>query len=300
MSLPPRRFAFLLLAATLGGFLLLTSSGVVLALQGTSPAPDCGCAVGSVSHPFPWNTIGLLVAAASGAILTAGAGVAGFASRQESRKIRGIRLARRTLEGRRVSIVPGNEPRAFCVGGWRPEVVVTVAFLRLDPTERSAILAHEAEHRRYCDPLALSFLGAIARILPPLRPIAVEFRRSVEFAADDAARLRAGDNAFGAALAAAIEPAPGFSVGFSPTEARIRRFLGEPHHTSRVPLAATAIGFVIGLSALFGGFRFGHRAEARVDGTMCRAERIRCERLLTPHVPVACTSTPGGTVCLVP
>jgi hypothetical protein len=97
-----------------------------------------------------------------------------------------------------------------------------------------------------------------------------------------------------------VDTAPASAVGFSPTEARIRRFLGEQHRVSRAPLAATAVGFAFVLTLLVGATVSGHHAVAREGPAICRAERIQCERVRYSPVPLVCITTSDGTECLVP
>lgn len=298
MSLAPRRGAQLLLLVVLLGFATVAALGLRL-WWGDREAADCGCValMQAPVTPDGWRLGGLAVAGGVGIVMAVAAARAVRVSRRARTTLAADRLGRRTVQGTRVSVVAGSGPRAFCVGGWRPEVAVTTGVLALAPAEQRAVLAHERAHARARDPFAFAFLETLSRVLPFLAPVADEHRRLAEFAADDAARVASGDAAFAAVLVKAVEPSPVYAAGFSPTEARIRRFLGRTHTLPRRRFAATVMGFGVMLVVLTVGLVNGQRAAARETHAMCRIESMLCARP-APAPAGVCISTASGTVCL--
>ncbi|MGH3994148.1 MAG: M56 family metallopeptidase, partial [Pseudonocardiaceae bacterium] len=102
----------------------------------------------------------------------------------------------RLRDGASVWIVPAPEPLAFASGVVRPRAVVTTGLLALlNPSEREAVLAHEAAHVRLGHPRLLVFGATVARVygfLPPVRRAWAGLRRELEVAADDEAARQVG------------------------------------------------------------------------------------------------------------
>ncbi len=299
---PHRRTALLLLVGL--GVAYAAAVGLSFSTVLARDAAGCSCmrsaaevSAASFGRWFGGGTLVVLFAFGATVALRAGRAV----QRSERAAYRS-RLGRRTVAGVRVHVVPGDSPRAFCVGGLRPRIIVTAAFLRLESPEQRAVLAHERAHTRARDPLAFAVLEAAA-ILPLFRPLAGEYRRQAEFSADDAARTAAGDGAFASALARGLDAAPDGAASFSPTEARVRRFLGHPYATSRAPLVWMAIGLVAVLSVLLGSSLGTRRAVARetlwcVAGPVsCRGAAILKSQNSRSTAGVLCRSTADGTVC---
>lgn len=88
-------------------------------------------------------------------------------------------------------------PQAFCAGLLRPRIYLSDATLELlDPGELEAVLAHEAHHARYRDPLRILFARVLRDalfFLPVLRRLSERYAALAELAAD-AAALRRSDN----------------------------------------------------------------------------------------------------------
>lgn len=293
-----RGIALVLLAALVMGAVTLLGLGWALVARGAAAA-HCSCGItlanNELASTLP-RALGIGTLAAT-LILTFLVVVRARRGIHRSRtELTGERVGRRTLFGIRVHVISGALPRAYCVGGWRATVVVTTGFLGLPNDEQWAVLAHERAHAKSRDPMAFAVLDALAKTVPPLAPLAVEFRRQAEFAADDAARAVAGDRAFGSALARSIEAVPGSVAAFSPTEARVRRFLGRPYGQSRKPLFAAALGFLAVASILTGTLLGARRVTAR-EAAMCPFVAPAICRM---PLSVVCFSTPTGTACLVP
>lgn len=111
----------------------------------------------------------------------------------------------RVIGGRRVLVVPGADPRAFCSGLVRPRVYVSEgALAQLGAAQLAAVVAHEGHHADRRDPLRILVARAIgdAYALPAL---ARREQALAELAADAAAVRRGGI----ASLASALLAFPG-------------------------------------------------------------------------------------------
>lgn len=108
-----------------------------------------------------------------------------------------------------VDVAQTDELVACTFGLWRPRVLVsTGAVSVLTPAELAAVLAHEAHHVRWRDPLRVYVAevvrGAFAP-LPLLGNLARHFAESSELAADRYAITRAGRRPLAAALVKFLE-----------------------------------------------------------------------------------------------
>lgn len=125
----------------------------------------------------------------------------------------------------------GERPQAFCAGLLRPRIYVSEGTLGLlERAELYAVLAHEAHHARYRDPLRIFFTRTLSDalfFLPVLRHLSERYAALAELAADAAAVRRSGHDPapLASALLAfdgAVSPAV---VGIAPE--RIDHLLGE-------------------------------------------------------------------------
>jgi hypothetical protein len=202
-----------------------------------------------------------------------------------------------------VSVVAGLPTPAFTAGLLRPRVYVAAELTgRLDRAELAAVLAHEAEHVRRCDPLRLfllRFLGCLLFWLPAVRGVADDYAAENEVLADDAAARR-----HGLALASALVrladwpvPAPlragaGFTGG-GLLERRVRRLTGEPvEPRSRVTgrsLAAAAIALALAWSS---GLAVAHPAAHHHDAHCAAHDGAAVLHLFCPL-----DSAPGSAAC---
>jgi Zn-dependent protease with chaperone function len=151
----------------------------------------------------------------------------------------------RELAGRRVRIVPGARPLAFCAGLLRPRVYVSEGALAgLAADALSAAVAHEGHHADRRDPLRILVARAIGDAYS-LRALPRREQALAELAADAAAVRRGGS----APLAAALLAFHGDAAGIAPE--RVDRLAGAVPR-SEVPswLVAGAALVVVALVGL--------------------------------------------------
>ena len=154
----------------------------------------------------------------------------------------------------RLTSLAAPEPMACCYGFLRPRVAVTAGlFERLDDAELAAVLGHERQHLRRCDPLRyllLDALTAAAFMFPAAPALRRRCEARIELAADRAALAIAPRGALaGALLAVLASPraaAPGVA-GLSATEARIAQLAGRP---ALPPIPARAVAASLGVAAV--------------------------------------------------
>jgi len=149
------------------------------------------------------------------------------------------------VAGRRVAVVAGTAPRAFCAGLLRPRVCVTApALARLAPDELRAVVEHEACHARRRDPLRLAVAQIAADgfgFVAPVRRLTARQAAVADLAADAAAVAALGSpRPLAAALVQLTEPAP----------ERVDQLLGRPLPAPPGALAACALGVLGGLGGL--------------------------------------------------
>ena len=202
------------------------------------------------SFVLPQLTIASALALALGSVAFA---VLGLGARSALRQ---LGASRRFMRGLRLcGPVPGRpallfcDPRAlaFCAGLLRPRVYVsTGALVALADDELEAVLAHEAHHARYRDPLRIFFARVLSDclfFLPVLARLSHRYAALAELAADAAAvRHQRGDaRPLAAALLAFDERASSTVVAIAPE--RVDHLLGE--RTSwQLPVALLAWAIV--------------------------------------------------------
>jgi Zn-dependent protease with chaperone function len=164
------------------------------------------------------------------------------------------------VDGERVRIVADPRPLAFTLGVLRPRIYVSAgARERMTVEQFSAVVAHEAHHRRRHDPLRLMATRALAAALffvPVCRALAVDHAQLVEVDADAAAVTMTGSKK---ALAGALllfadsGAAAGAGIGVERVDALAgdRRRIALPLTLLAAGLSASftivAIGFLMGL-----------------------------------------------------
>jgi hypothetical protein len=133
---------------------------------------------------------------------------------------------------RRVGVIPGSGPQAFCAGYLRPAIYVSRRTVELlSDAELDAVLAHEHHHRRVRDPLRIAcgrILSHAVFFLPVLKALCDRYADVAELSADQAAvRASGGQEApLASALLIFDESAPPGVSGISPE--RVDSLLGEP------------------------------------------------------------------------
>lgn len=117
-------------------------------------------------------------------------------------------------------VAPASRPVAFCLGLFRPRVVITAGLLaRLDPEEQAAVVWHEAHHARQREPLKSLIARLAAQTffwIPALRELLDRYLLVKELAADRLAAGRTSRRALAGALSqVAGQPTPAAAVGLA-------------------------------------------------------------------------------------
>jgi Zn-dependent protease with chaperone function len=237
--------------------LAVTALALFVALSAvTLDAPSSAALLAACrSFVLPQLTVGSFVALGLGSVAFA---VLALAARSAQRQ---LRARRRFFAGLRVigpspagtaTLFADHRPQAFCAGLLRPHVYVsTGAIHSLDREELEAVLAHEAHHARYRDPLRVFFARVLSEslfFLPVLRRLADRYAALAEVAADAAAvrRHRGDTRPLAAALLAFDERADAAVVGIAPE--RVDHLRGErPRWELPVALLAWAAVVVVAL-----------------------------------------------------
>lgn len=163
--------------------------------------------------------------------------------------------------------LPSSRPVAFCVGLFRPRIVVSSALLeRLDPEEQAAVVCHELAHARSREPLKCLLARLAARTffwLPALGALLDRYLLVKELAADREAIARTSRPALAGALSQVLaQPTPAGAVGmaefaaarvdrvFEP-EARLPRIL-QPWQLLVSVLAAGSLVLALTFSSTLG------------------------------------------------
>jgi len=197
-----------------------------------------------------------------------------------------------------VVVFDDARPQAFCAGYVRPHVYVSTATVDvLLPAELHAVLAHENEHRRRCDPLRISsarVLGHALFFLPALHRLIERYVDLAELRADAAAvRDSQGDRAPLAAALLAFGDASHPGVGIAPD--RVDHLLGQPI-PSRTPrawiLLATLTLALIGAATVV----IGQSASTRLTLNLPMLSRQPCVLVLAT-LPLAAAGTTLTRFC---
>lgn len=150
-----------------------------------------------------------------------------------------------------VVCVDGSAAAAFCAGLLRPRVFVTGGLVAsLAAEELDAVLVHEAEHARRCDPLRRLAGRAAADVLVWLPLVGWWTSRRLEdaeLAADRAAIDRVGRSPLARALRATATPAAPAAVGArfdGAGPARVTQLLGDELPPRRPPLVACLLSLL--------------------------------------------------------
>lgn len=148
-----------------------------------------------------------------------------------------------------LTVLPGDRPQAFAVGGRPGQIVVSAGMLRmLNAGERRVLLAHERSHLRHRHHGYIALAGAAQAALPFLAPLSGRLRLAVERWADEDAARDVGDRELvartiaRAALAQAdyLGP-PVLGMGLLGVGARVEALLA-PSPSPRLSVVAVAVG----------------------------------------------------------
>ena len=212
--------------------LALFAATTVITVSGTSPAKLLDACR---SFVLPRVTVSSAVALALGSVAFAALALAARSA------VRQVRASRAFLRGLEVVgplrtggglVIADERSMAFCAGLLRPQVYVSRGALEsLTQRELEAVLAHEAHHARFRDPLRIFFARVLSEalfFLPALRKLSDRYAALAELAADEAAvRRHEGDTKPLAAALLAFDAREASSavVGIAPE--RIDHLLGE-------------------------------------------------------------------------
>lgn len=210
------------------------------------------------------------------------------------------------LDPGRLRVVSGLPNPAFTIGWFRPLVYVAAELAEwLAPDELAAVLTHERAHLVRRDPLRLSvlrFLGRMLFWLPALHRLAADAADDAEIAADDAAAVGRPLVLASAILALASWRTPPAlvraSVGFyrpDLLDRRIRRLAGEePAVTSHVT-RRSIVGAALALGLVWtSGVLMAHPMSSERPGAL--AHCIHKGEWATSHL--FCLGSPFGTLRL--
>jgi len=116
------------------------------------------------------------------------------------------------VDGVQISILPGEEPRAFCTGLLRPRIYLSAgAIERLSGDQLRAVVAHEDHHLRRRDPLRLLLLATLGRalfLIPAISQAGERGAALAEVEADAAAVKKVGQRRHLAAALLALATIP--------------------------------------------------------------------------------------------
>jgi hypothetical protein len=261
---------------------LLRCSATLLLLLGT--ALTAGLLLAAVDaalfHPLSRVADLLLVAVGGGVGVSALLVFAASVVRQ-ARAHRSARPRVAALEIR-PGVVEDAVPRAFCVGVFRPRVIVTTGALEtLTAAEVAAVMAHEQAHVRRHDALRLLLVRALADGLffcPGARQLAARLATLAELQADEAAD-RSG-------LAGAMLRIDGVSAE------RIDRLLGQRVRW-RIDAAVLARGAMVAIALALAVFELG-------SATGCARHPFVADGIVHEDAPLgALLLTAGAAVLLI-
>ena len=160
----------------------------------------------------------------------------------------------------RVECVTAAAPVAFCRGGLRPSILVSVGLVsELSTDELVAVLAHEQHHVRRGDPLRRAMQQAMAEVLfwlPVVHWWADRRREASELVADRAAMRRAGRPPLAAALwkLGSYLESNSAAAFAGAAELRVAQLLGEDLRRPRLPMPlwmGSAAGVLIALNSVW-------------------------------------------------
>jgi Zn-dependent protease with chaperone function len=169
-------------------------------------------------------------------------------------------------------VFAADSPQAFCAGLLRPRVYVSDAALAtLDRAELTAVIAHEAHHRRVLDPLRVAIARAISDglfFLPVTRRLTDRYRALAELAADSAAVRATGAEPLASALLR-FERADPAVVGIAPE--RVDHLLGaRPAWELSLALVAWSVAVLTAIGAL--ALRLADAAASPLDLPLVAAQ----------------------------
>ena len=214
------------------------------------------------------------------------------AARRRGEHAAALRVVGRRNDTLDALVVDHDTPRAYCLPGRAPTIVLTTGTLqRLVPDELAAVLAHERAHIRARHHLVIAAAAGLSRALPrvPLLRIAADAIPALaEMAADDIASRKTNRAQVATALvalAAATTPAAALSVAGPGAVARVQRLL---RPASPISLPATGAAVVLA-AAVFAAPAVAALAPAWVAGPMadCPMPMSQTDQAMAQNGPMA-------------
>lgn len=247
------RSVFGLHLALAGAGVLVTLLAVLAALSAVTmdaPSPLSllrACRSFVLPQVTPASVLALILGSVAFAVVALAVRSARRQVQASGRFIAGLEIVGSAAAGDAIVFDDGR-PLAFCAGFLRPRVYVSSATVAaLEDDELEAVLAHEAHHARYRDPLRICFARVLSDslfFLPALRSLADRYADLAELAADAAAvtRSRGDTRPLASALLAFDARASSAVVGIAPE--RVDQLLGERPRW-QLPLALLAWSGVV-------------------------------------------------------
>lgn len=199
-------------------------------------------------------------------------------------KLRASNMRTTFFRGIPIHRVAQPEALAVCLGYLRPQIYISQATEQLlTADEFLAVLKHELHHAQQRDPLQRLIITSLSYLFPFVNKSLSGYKALQELAADEAVR---DDRRLRQALVKLLQFAPvrlpATVVGFSATNARIDRLLGQQIHTPALwPLVLAATLFI--LVILFAYQDFSVQQQSSAFG-QCVAAQPMCQQLLMSYV----------------
>jgi hypothetical protein len=265
MSRARALFAFNVALGLVG--LLAVASLFVRSLAGISlgaPGPEAlaRACMSIVPRLDAWSVVTLVAALLGVAVAIRGVRSAASQAFVQRRAIRQLgRLRQMRFGSARVFVFEAAQPAAFCGGLLRPRIFLSTATVNdLSAKQLTAVVTHEAHHRRRRDPLRLYLSRVIADalfFLPALRRSHERFASAAEIAADEAAVSRIGGPAPLASALLAFGERKGAAGTVAIAPERVDHLTGRPvrraasvQHAWAVVVSALALAMLAGAAVV--------------------------------------------------
>lgn len=199
-------------------------------------------------------------------------------------KLQASRIRTTIVRGISIHRVAQNEALAVCLGYVHPQIYISHTTERLlKADEFLAVLKHELYHAQQRDPLQRLIITSLSYLFPFVTKPFSGYQALQELAADEAVH---DDQRLRQALVKLLQWAPArlpaSVVGFSATNARIDRLLGQSIHTPTLwPLSVAAALFIIVILFVYQDFSVQQQTSAFGQ---CVAAQPMCQQLLMSYV----------------
>ncbi len=199
-------------------------------------------------------------------------------------KLDTIVLRTTVIKGVRINRVAHPQALAACLGYFQPQIYISQTTEQLlQPPELYAVLKHELHHARQRDPLQRLIIMTLANLFPFVATPFIGYQALQELAADEAVQ---NDQALRLALVKLLQKKPSglpsAVVGFSTTDARIDRLLGQNVKLPNVwPVVIISAIFIFFVLLTYQDFS----VEAQTTAfTQCVAAQPMCQQLMMSYV----------------